>query len=407
MHLKKILAELYAKQAGPVQLNLSRIKRLAALLGHPERKLRAVHVAGSNGKGSTCAFLFSILREAGYKVGLYTSPHLRRFNERIRINDSFISDKDIVRLYRETKRHLAGNETFFEITTMMAFLYFAEKKCDAVIVEVGLGGRLDATNILTPLLSVITRIDLEHTDILGMTISRIAGEKGGIIKEGVPVATSARGAALAVIRKIAGKKHAPLKTSLPWKQGAQGIRIYGYKNLIPGLKGRHQAENAALAVTVAALLQKKHYFALPKKAIEGGLENARWPGRMEFISRNILVDCAHNAAGMLALEKELKRIRKKKIMVLGILKDKDVRGMMEVAGRNARLLILTTPDSERAAPPEMLALHTRKPCLIIPNPKEALEEARRMVKAGELIIITGSIYLVGNYINPLKSNQKL
>ena len=128
---------------------------------------------------------------------------------------------------------------------------------------------------------------------------------------------------------------------------------------------------------------------------------------MEFISRNILVDCAHNAAGMLALEKELKRIRKKKIMVLGILKDKDVRGMMEVAGRNARLLILTTPDSERAAPPEMLALHTRKPCLIIPNPKEALEEARRMVKAGELIIITGSIYLVGNYINPLKSNQKL
>ncbi|MBS3111407.1 bifunctional folylpolyglutamate synthase/dihydrofolate synthase [Candidatus Woesearchaeota archaeon] len=405
MRIDALLAELYTKQAGPFRLNLSRIRKLAAKLGNPEKNLKAIHVAGSNGKGSTCAFLFSVLREAGYRVGLYTSPHLRHFNERIRVDDAFISDGDIVRLYKGMKGMMGGDETFFEITTMMALLYFAEKSVDIAVVEVGLGGRLDATNIVTPLVSAITNISIEHTGFLGDTIGQIAKEKAGIIKKGVPVVTSATGTALSAIKKVAGRKHAPVHAPLPWRKAAQGVSIGQYRNLVLGLKGDHQAGNAAVAVRVISLLQSGSSVAIPGRAVRAGLKNACWPGRLEFVGKSILIDCAHNRAGMDVLEKELRKIRRKKVMVIGILEDKDVGNMMATAGRNARLLILTTPNSGRAVPPEELAQYARKPCLIVPDPQDALREARRLAKKGELIVITGSIYLVGEYVDPLHRRQ--
>ncbi len=401
MHINTLLQELYSRKQGEIKLDLDRVTRLAALLGNPEKKLKAIHVAGSNGKGSTCAFLFSILREAGYNVGLYTSPHLRHFNERIRINNEYISNRDIVRLYRRIKNHMAGDETFFEITTMMAFLYFAEKKVEVAIIEVGLGGRLDATNILTPLVSVITSIGLDHTNILGTTIKKIAGEKGGIIKPRIPIITSAKGEALTTIKKIAKDKNAPLTPSLPWKKSKGKISVNGYRNLTLGLRGDYQAENAALAITIVEILKMKYSFLITANHIKMGLKKAYWPGRMEYLAKNILADSAHNAEGMRALGSELGRIKKKKIIILGILKDKDIRSMMKIVNNHARLLILTTPKSERAAPPEALAKFAIKPCLIIPEPKEALAEARKMIKKGELIVITGSIYLLGSYLDPM------
>lgn len=401
MRIDTLLAELYAKQSGPIRLNLSRIRRLAARLGNPEKRLKAIHVAGSNGKGSTCAFLFSMLRKAGYTVGLYTSPHLRHFNERIRINDAHISDEDIIRLYRRIREAMKGDETFFEITTMMALLYFAEKSVDIAVVEVGLGGRLDATNIITPLVSVITNISIEHTGFLGHTVGQIAREKAGIIKRGVPVVTSATGMALSEIKKAAGRKHAPVHPPLPWRKAAQGVSIGQYGNLALGLKGDHQAGNAAVAVRVISLLRSGPSAAVPERAVRAGLKGACWPGRLEFIGKNILADCAHNRAGMEVLGKELRKIRGKKVMVIGILEDKDIGSMMAIAGRNARLLILTTPNSGRAVPPEELARYANRPCIAVPDPQEALREAKRKAKKGELIVITGSIYLVGEYVDPL------
>ena len=401
MRIDSLLKELYSHQQGQIKLDLSRMERLSKMLDHPERKIRAIHVAGSNGKGSTCAFLFSILREAGYSVGFYSSPHLRHFNERIRMDDQYIADKDIVRLYAQVKRHLAGDETFFEITTMMAFLYFAEKNPDFVLLEVGLGGRLDATNIATPLLSVITRIDLEHTDILGTTLQSIAREKAGIVKKNVPVATSAKDGAFLVIKRRARKKNAPLSASLRWKKTAQGLSINGHAGLILGLKGDHQRENAALALTAIKVLEKKRLISIPKGAVVGGLRKARWPGRMEYLSKNILMDCAHNATGMGFLEKEMQKIRKDKIIVMGTLRDKDISAMMKIACRNAKLIVLTTPNSERAAMPEELAKFATTPCLIVPDPMDALKEAKRMAKKGDLIVLTGSIYLMGEYLDPL------
>ncbi|MDO8481367.1 MAG: Mur ligase family protein, partial [Nanoarchaeota archaeon] len=192
----------------PWNLSLDRITALLEKLGNPHKQFKSIHVAGTNGKGSVCAMLESILRKAGYKTGLYTSPHLRIFNERIQISGTLISDAELETLLTKIKPHYAG-QTHFEVVTAAAFLYFAEQKVDIAVIETGLGGRLDATNVITPLVSVITTISLEHTDYLGNTIEKIAFEKAGIIKRGVPVVTMAQGKALAVIKKIARERKSP------------------------------------------------------------------------------------------------------------------------------------------------------------------------------------------------------
>ena len=206
MDYKKVLEELYSLDIKKWALGLERIESLLKKLGNPEKNLKCIHVAGTNGKGSVCAMLHSVLMDAGYKVGLYTSPHLKKFNERIRINNALISDKDIVKYYLKVKKQVT-NQSFFEITTAMAFLYFRGKNIDFVVLEVGLGGRLDATNVVTPLVSIITNIGLEHTEFLGNTLEKIAYEKAGIIKKNIPTITAAEGIALATIKKISNKKN--------------------------------------------------------------------------------------------------------------------------------------------------------------------------------------------------------
>jgi len=208
MEHKKILKYLYSLDSSKVKLGLKNIKALLKKLGNPEKRLKIIHVAGTNGKGSVCMMISSILQEAGYKVGVYTSPHLKKFNERIRINDRLITDKEILGYYLKIKPKITS-QSFFEITTAMAFLYFYEKNVDFAVLEVGLGGRLDATNVANPLASVITNIGLEHTDILGNTIEKIAYEKACIIKRNVPIVTGAEGKALDTIKKTAKKRNAP------------------------------------------------------------------------------------------------------------------------------------------------------------------------------------------------------
>ena len=209
MDYERILKYLYSLESSKIKLGLENIQALLQKINNPEKELRCIHVAGTNGKGSVCAMLSHILREAGYEVGLYTSPHLKKFNERIRINNKLISDKEIVDYFLKIKPHIT-NQSFFEITTAIAFLYFKEKHADFVVLETGLGGRLDATNVVVPLVSVITNVGLEHTELLGNTIEKIAFEKAGIIKNKVPVVAGAKGKALEAIKRIAKERNAPL-----------------------------------------------------------------------------------------------------------------------------------------------------------------------------------------------------
>ena len=244
MEYKKILKYLYGLETPEVKLGLDNIQLLLDKIGNPEKKLKCIHVAGTNGKGSVCAMLFYILKEAGFKVGLYTSPHLKKFNERIRINGNFITDREIVEYFLKVKPHIT-NQSFFEITTAMAFLYFCEKNVDYAVMEVGLGGRLDATNVATPIVSIITNIGLEHTELLGDTIEKIAFEKAGIIKKNIPVVTGAKGNALKVIKKISKSRNAQLFL-------AENFKDVEFNHL----NGSFQQQNKNIALTAISVLKK-------------------------------------------------------------------------------------------------------------------------------------------------------
>jgi|TARA_Y100000310_G_scaffold186388_1_gene186536 dihydrofolate synthase/folylpolyglutamate synthase len=380
MNYKKILKELYSMDSQKFKLGLKRIKVLLKKLGNPEKKLKCIHVAGTNGKGSVCAMLSSILQDAHYKVGMYTSPHLKKFNERIRINKKLIADKDIVRLYSKVKPNVT-DQSFFEITTAMAFLYFKEKNVDFAILEVGLGGRLDATNVVKPLISIITNIDYEHTKNLGNTLEKIAYEKAGIIKKNVPVVTAAEGIALAAIKKVSNKNNSEL------------VIVNKDKNLkLNNLRGQFQIQNAAIA---AKAIEKLNNHKINKKNIINGLKNAKWPGRFQFINKNTLIECAHNPNGFKILIKELKNLKYKKlILVLGFSDDKDIQKISGMIKPIASRIIITKSKNERAAEPELIKKYFKKP-IILKSPKKALNYAKKIAKKEDLILVTGSIFLVG------------
>ena len=323
MSYNKILKYLYSLESSKIKLGLENIQNLLDKIGNPEKHLKCIHVAGTNGKGSVCAMLFYILKEAGYRVGLYTSPHLKKFNERIRINEHFITDREIVEYFLKIKPHLT-NQSFFEITTAMAFLYFKEKNTDFVVLEVGLGGRLDATNVVVPLISVITNVGLEHTDLLGSTIGKIAFEKAGIIKTNVPVVTACNSEALEVIKKTAKERNAPL------------FMAKKYKNIkFDYLNGSFQQQNKDIALTTMETLKKIYSIKINKNQIKNGLKKTKWIGRLQFISKNVLVDCAHNPSGFEVLRKELLIIKHQKniknfIFVVGMQKTKDIAKILKI-----------------------------------------------------------------------------
>jgi dihydrofolate synthase/folylpolyglutamate synthase len=382
MDYKEALEYLYSIQRFGTKLGLANTTKLLEKLGNPHKELMVIHVGGTNGKGSVCAMISSILQEAGYKVGMYTSPHVKDFNERFLVNGKKISDKDVARLASIIKKN-RDDQTFFEIVTAMAFKYFKEQKVDVLVLEVGLGGALDATNVIVPLVSVITNIGLEHTDYLGKNLASIAYEKSGIIKDNRPVITAAEGKALAVIKNVCKEKNSEMF-----------LLRKPRKKYELSLKGDFQQLNAAIAVKTVDVLAK--YFSISATAsdIVSGLKKAYWPGRFEYFEENILVDCAHNLEGVKVLVHELKKIKKKKILVIGIMKDKNKEGMLRLLEKHFSKIILTKVGVPRASEPEELAKYLHNGYKIIKNPKEALKYAKSIAK-NELIVVAGSIYLVG------------
>jgi dihydrofolate synthase/folylpolyglutamate synthase len=397
---------LYGLNLFGANFGLENTLKLAARAGNPQEQLRFIHVAGTNGKGSTCAMLESIYRAAGLRVGLFTSPHLVSFRERIQINRQLISEADIARLVAEVAAGKLPDATLFEFVTVMALKYFAEQHCDLVIWETGLGGRLDATNIVTPVASVITNIALDHQQYLGDTLEKIAAEKAGIIKAGIPVITATDALeALAVIEKVAKEKKAPLT------RVNSEFRI---QNSELSLLGEHQKLNAALALATVEVLQNQ----LPVSAaqIRQGLENVEWPGRLQLIGllggQKALLDGAHNAAGAIVLRAALEKYfpGEKLTFIFGALADKQwpeiCRTLAPLAAKVFTVPVAsnrTADQSEmaevfRAANPdaEVFACETLRDALDKSGARE-----RPPHPAQGLIVITGSLYLVGEALEQL------
>lgn len=406
------LNTLFSLRRFGIKLGLSTIRRMLANLGNPHRRYPSVHIAGTNGKGSVASGIASVLRASGYRVGLYTSPHLVRFNERIQIDGAEIADADIVRLYRRVRRALPdGREpTFFEFTTAMALDEFARRKVDWAVIETGMGGRLDATNVVTPSVTVVTNVSLEHREYLGPTLAAIAFEKAGIIKRRVPVVTGvSQPAALEVIRRTAQRKSAPLyrmgRDFSVRRSGAQEFRYFGlhhrWTGLATALQGRHQVDNAALVLAACEILQRNAP-GIDIESIRRGLAAHRWPGRLETVCEApwIMVDGAHNleAARQLARHLAAQLGNRRLTLVVGILDDKPYRAMLRLLLPFARRVIATQARITRALPAATVAAFARTmvpDVTVEPDVAAALRLAVSTASPGSLTLVAGSLYVVG------------
>jgi len=416
---------LYNLQRFGIKLGLDNITELLSRLSDPHKELKCIHVGGTNGKGSVCAFIASVLQAQGYKVGLYTSPHLVNFTERLRINFKKIGRDNVVRLITKIKPVIESmaaesktkQPTFFEVATAMAFLHFAENNVDFAVLEVGLGGRLDATNVIKPLVSVITRIAHEHTEHLGKRLDRIAWEKSGIIKENIPVVTSEL-KFQKVIRDSAKKKNARLIAigkDIKYKRGISTLEHQSFSvtgkgryNLKTKMLGSYQTENAAVAVGAVETLMDGG-IKITSAAVRKGIYSAEWPGRFEIVKTQplVILDCAHDPDGARALAKSLKELKPKSVtFVIGTLKDKDAEGMAKFLGPLADRLIITTPNTPRACE----AIEVKKafePYVdkieILKEVGSAVEHALSSTAISDTICIAGSIYTVGEAIEGLRT----
>lgn len=421
MQYQEALAYLQNLTKFGFNFGLERITELLRRLGNPHRHLKVVHVGGTNGKGSTVAMLDSMLRAAGWRVGTFTSPHLHRYTERYRINGEEIAEERVAELIARLQPHLDAmvaegfeHPTEFEVSTAMAMQYFYEEKVDFLVLEVGLGGAIDSTNVVTPLVAVITNVAMDHMDYLGHTVEEIASVKAGIIKRKVPVVTAARDpAALAVIRKAAADQDARLVEvgrDITWQAldhgpGGQGLTIYGmagtYENLYLPLLGRHQLVNAATAVAAAELLAVVADFSLTPQAVREGLARTVWPARLEVVRTRptVLIDGAHNHDGALALRQALEDYfpRQEKVFVLGILGDKERTKVVETLMPLARAVVVTRPNSPRAGDWQQVAAVCAQlvpEVYVIEDITRAVDKALTLTKPDELLCITGSLYMV-------------
>jgi dihydrofolate synthase/folylpolyglutamate synthase len=416
---------LYSLQKHGVKLALANSNTLMELMDNPHKKFRAVHIAGTNGKGSTSVYIACMLMMAGYRVGLYTSPHLVSFTERIRINGTPIAEALVISLARRVRdayRRLPAaegfsemNPTFFEVTTAMAFTYFAEEGIDIAIIEVGMGGRLDSTNVIRPLVSVITNIDLEHTEYLGGTLEQIAQEKAGIVKPGVPLVTGvAQPEVISVIESTAASQQARILrmekdffAEYASKGSKQIFHYHGihahYSDLQLQMLGRYQIDNACLALATVECLREAG-FVIDENAIRHGIEQARWGGRMERVMQNpdIFLDGAHNPASakkLAMLIRDMMPVYHRLILVIGILGDKDYRGIIDELVPLADHVVVTEPQYSRALSVKVLAaeisrLHAR--VSMAETVSKALSHARDIALPDDLILVTGSLYVVGD-----------
>jgi dihydrofolate synthase/folylpolyglutamate synthase len=424
MDYQATLEHLYRLERFGIKLGLENIRRLLSLLGDPHRGLKVLHVTGTNGKGSVCAYAAAVLRAAGYRVGLYTSPHLVRFNERIQVDGEPIADEEVLGLWSGmqpaiqamTSARAIDHPTFFEVTTAMAFEYFRKRKVDVAVVEVGMGGRMDATNVVDGLVSVITRVDLEHTEHLGKTVERIAREKAGIIKPSSRAVTVDQ-EALPVIKARCREVHAPLTVlgrdvlaeRIAGDLRGQRVRVRGSSGsmeLGTPLLGSFQIENLGLAVAALAEMRTVG-FTIPEEAIRSGTQAVRWPARFEIVRKSplIVVDGAHNrpAAQALAVSMAETFPGRKALLVAGILNDKDLAGMGAALGPIASKVYACRPKSYRAYDAEEVATAFRPyaESVAIPPVREAIDAALTAAHADDIVLITGSIYTAGEALDHL------
>jgi dihydrofolate synthase/folylpolyglutamate synthase len=378
---------LYAlgNESRSMKLGLERMLAVCEALGHPERGMRFVHVAGTNGKGSVCAMTEAALRASGLRTGLYTSPHLVSPTERIQIGGAEVDEATFARAFNTVHRAVQGlreHPTYFETVTAMAFVLFREAACDIAILEVGLGGRLDATNVVTPVVCAITPISFDHQRHLGYTLPEIATEKAGILKPGVPAAVAPQPAeAMEAIERRAREVGAPLHPVDPDEE-------LGFQ---PSLLGRHQLVNARTARAVLRLL------GVPDDAIRAGIQHTYWPGRLERMRREpeIFLDGAHNQAGAAALADFIREYRggRKVWIVFAVMRDKDIAPITDLLFPLAHELVLTAPAMDRAMHPEEIPAPERR--RIAPSIREALRIVSSEAAPDDLVFITGSLFLVG------------
>ncbi|MBI1741807.1 bifunctional folylpolyglutamate synthase/dihydrofolate synthase [Candidatus Acetothermia bacterium] len=413
LSVDQAIAYLQKLQFKDVKPGLSRVRALLDAVGNPQNALCTVHVGGTNGKGSVVTMIASVLRVAGYRVGVYTSPHLVSYRERMQINSEWISEEKFSGLADELMsiaETMTDKPSQFEFLTAMGLLYFARQHVDWAVIEVGLGGRFDATNLIHPKISVVTNVELDHTDLLGNTLGEIAWEKAGIAKPGAVLITGeSKPEPLAVIERECAARGAPLiranvkitRRDFDWDSQALEIEELGSVQL--GLLGGYQIENAAVAMTALRELQKQ--ISLSDQAIIRGLEQAHWPGRFELVQKSpyIVLDGAHNPHGVAALREDLKRYYKKflggkKFLLFGMMADKDF-------SRSAKLLFpqfdeisLVRPPSPRAAEPTLLAeiaTHLGTAASIFSSTEEAMSKIREKMDVRDLLCVAGSLYLVG------------
>lgn len=407
MTYAEALQFLYDLQLFGLKFGLENTSRLAALAGNPHLGQRFIHVAGTNGKGSTCAMLESIYRAAGLRVGLFTSPHLVRFGERIQVNRQPIGEAEVVRGVAELQRLLKDfprdhSPTFFEVVTVLALRYFAGQHVDLIVWETGMGGRLDATNIVTPLASAITNIAFDHEKWLGHTLDRIAFEKAGIIKPHVPVLTATDAPeALAVIRQTARDRGAPLV-----EVGLADTHRPPLGDLELPLLGEHQRLNAALALATVRALERE--LPVPEGAIATGLRTVQWPGRLHRVpgpnGQENLVDGAHNPAGVQTLLAALDRYfpGRRPATIVGVLQDKDWATMCELLfPRAGSVCVVPVASARTASPEELRSVCAAKHPATRVNICHSLPEALRLTANEPFRLITGSLYLVGEALELL------
>ena len=433
MNYAESLKYLYALQKFGMKLGLRNVKLLLKSVGNPERRFPSVHIAGTNGKGSTASMIASILQAAGYRVGLYTSPHLVNFFERIRINGQAIGNSRVAVYAQHLRPKLDELScTFFEATTAMAFLYFADEHVDIAVIETGLGGRLDATNVLRPLLSVITNISLEHTEHLGKTLGRIAREKAGIMKKGIPcLLGDLQPPAERSIRETARRRGVKLISSTAMseyiilKEDLGGIRLNvetprrDYDNLFVNLGGSFQAENARLAVIATELLamEKKHglpsqmKFAIKPSHIYTGLkwvrQNTGLHGRLEVVRKHptIVLDVAHNAEAAGQLTKALEELSLRNLLVVfGVMKDKRYEEIIQSVSKISAKLIAVRPKVDRALDAGVITEIAQKMGMTVINAgsvRRGIGTATKLARKSDTILVTGSHYVVGEALQAL------
>lgn len=409
MTIEQALTKLFALHTFGIKLGLENIKKLLDHIGNPQNDIRTIHVAGSNGKGSTAAFLASILQELGNKVGLYTSPHFVRYNERIKINSLEIPDDYVADFIARHFEYIEENKlTFFEVTTAIAFLYFMENKVDLAVIETGLGGRLDATNVLTPMASVITSISLEHTQILGDTIDKITNEKAGIIKPGIPVFTGQLPQeALNIIESKCQKENCKFyKLSDYIIKRKDSIELYTEEieldDFTMPMRGGYQKYNAALAGLVTAKIFNTDDFAHIERGIKNVIKNTGLQGRYEFYNMDpdIIFDSAHNPDGvknfLSEFQKDLKTY-KKKVLLFGVMKDKSIKEMLTELNKFFDEIRISDITYERAAKTEDLIKLAKEMDIKVvteSNPVEFIESFKKN-DGDDCLVVLGSMYLLG------------